>query len=212
MQRVPVKYSLLISHAWMPIQIWHQFINTGTTNPWLTDSFFQIINSLIESFGLKLTYLGCKRWILYVLLFYLQYRPVQTDATRNRCSKHRWSWLLTSIPESRNTNTGKQIWMSRNSQSIKIGKSDLIDIDCIDQMVEIDDTLVSFIDLSWFLPISSIFIGRYICPSVHPKMKTDFMQTVNLSTAELQLRVEGSNNYITFKKIWKILSFLQNQV
>ena len=27
-------------------------------------------------------------------------------------------------------------------------KSDLIDIDCIDQSVEIDDTLVSFIDLS----------------------------------------------------------------
>ena len=35
-------------------------------------------------------------------------------------------------------------------KSIKIGKSDLIDIDCIDQSVEIDDTLVSFIDLSWF--------------------------------------------------------------
>ena len=33
-------------------------------------------------------------------------------------------------------------------KSIKIGKSDLIDIDCIDQSVEIDDTLVSFIDLS----------------------------------------------------------------
>ena len=32
-------------------------------------------------------------------------------------------------------------------KSIKIGKSDLIDIDCIDQSVEIDDTLVSFIDL-----------------------------------------------------------------
>ena len=29
-----------------------------------------------------------------------------------------------------------------------MGKSDLIDIDCIDQLVEIDDTLVSFIDLS----------------------------------------------------------------
>ena len=27
-----------------------------------------------------MTCLGCKRWILYVLLFYLQYRPVQTDA------------------------------------------------------------------------------------------------------------------------------------
>ena len=34
-----------------------------------------------------------------------------------------------------------------SSQSIKIGKSDLIDIDYIDQSVEIDDTLVSFIDL-----------------------------------------------------------------
>ena len=33
-------------------------------------------------------------------------------------------------------------------QSIKISKSDLIDIDCIDQSVEIDDTLFSFIDLS----------------------------------------------------------------
>ena len=37
-----------------------------------------------------------------------------------------------------------------NSQSIKIAKSDLIDIDCIDQSIEIDDTLVSFIDLSRF--------------------------------------------------------------
>ena len=34
----------------------------------------------MKSFGVKLTWLGCKRWILYVLLFYLQYRPVQTDA------------------------------------------------------------------------------------------------------------------------------------
>ena len=33
-------------------------------------------------------------------------------------------------------------------KSLKMGKSDLIDIDCIDQLVEIDDTLVSFIDLS----------------------------------------------------------------
>ena len=43
-------------------------------------------------------------------------------------------------------------------ESIKIGKSDLIDIDCIDQSVEKDDTL----DLSWFLPTSSICIARYI--------------------------------------------------
>ena len=33
-------------------------------------------------------------------------------------------------------------------QSIKIGKSDLIVINCVDQSVEIDDTLVSFIELS----------------------------------------------------------------
>ena len=33
-------------------------------------------------------------------------------------------------------------------KSIKIGKTDLIDIDCIDQWVEIDDTLVSLIYLS----------------------------------------------------------------
>ena len=53
-------------------------------------------------------------------------------------------------------------------KSMKIGKSDmsdLIGIDCIHQSVEIDDTLVSFIDLSRFLPISSIHIARNICSS-----------------------------------------------
>ena len=50
----------------------------------------------------------------------------------------------------------------RSSQSIKIGKSDLIDIDSIDQSVEIDDTVSSFIDLSWFLSISPIYSGRYV--------------------------------------------------
>ena len=35
-------------------------------------------------------------------------------------------------------------------KSIKIGKSDLIDIDYIDQSVEIDDTLDSFVDLYRF--------------------------------------------------------------
>ena len=73
-REVLVKYSLLITHEGMPIQIWHQVRER------LTDSFFQIINSLIESFGIKFTCLGCKRWILYVLLFYLQYWPVQTGA------------------------------------------------------------------------------------------------------------------------------------
>ena len=36
--------------------------------------------------------------------------------------------------------------LAPSSQSLKIGKSDLIDIDCIDQSVEIDDTFVSFIN------------------------------------------------------------------
>ena len=58
----------------------------------------------------------------------------------------------------------------------------MIDIDSFDQSAEIDDTLVSFIDLSWFLPISSIHIGKNICPSVNQKSKTGFMQTVNLLT------------------------------
>ena len=36
--------------------------------------------------------------------------------------------------------------LAPSGQSLEIGKSDLIDIDCIDQSVEIDDTLVSFIN------------------------------------------------------------------
>ena len=46
------------------------------------------------------------------------------------------------------------------------------------------------------------FTWRYICSSVpsHPKMKTDFMQTVNLLTMELQLKVEGSNNLLSSLK------------
>ena len=55
---------------------------------------------------------------------------------------------------------------------MEIGKSDFIDIDCIDQSVEIDETLISSIDLSWFLPISVIHIGRKVCPSVLQKIKT----------------------------------------
>ena len=43
------------------------------------------------------------------------------------------------------------------------------------------------------------FIGRYICSSVpsYPQMKNDFMQTVNLLTIKLQLKVEGSNNLLS---------------
>ena len=48
------------------------------------------------------------------------------------------------------------------SQSIKIAKSDLNDIDCIDQSVEIDDTLVSFIDLQYLDFTDSINLYRKI--------------------------------------------------
>ena len=55
--------------------------------------------------------------------------------------------------------------------------------------------------------------------SVHPKMKTDYMQAVSFLTIELQLilRVEGSNNYHFLKKSFKNKSeksylFLKNQV
>ena len=75
MQRlVLLKYSPLITHTGMPIWIWHQLWER------LTDSFFQGINSLTESFWGKLDL----PWLLTLdfvcLLFYLQYRPVQTDA------------------------------------------------------------------------------------------------------------------------------------
>ena len=99
-------------------------------------------------------------------------------------------------------------------KSIKIGKSDLIYIDFSDQSVEIDDTLVSFSNLSLILPISSIHIGRNISSSVHQKIKT-----VKLLTIEWRLKVEGSNSYHrdyivyqTLSLIKKIVSNLQNQV
>ena len=73
-------------------------------------------------------------------------------------------------------------------KSIKIGKSALIDTDCIDQSVEIDDTLFGFYRFHRF-------ISEAI--SVHPKMKTDFMPTVNLLTTELQSK---DQTIITLKK------------
>ena len=59
---------------------------------------------------------------------------------------------------------------------------------------------------------SSIYLNSYQFhqfisedTSVHPKMKSDYMQAVSFLTIELQLilRVEGSNNYHFFKKIFK---------
>ena len=58
--------------------------------------------------------------------------------------------------------------INSQSQSIKIGKSDLIDIDCIDQSVEIDDTLVSFIDLSRFYRFHRFVSEDASVTSVHP--------------------------------------------
>ena len=78
---------------------------TGTTN----GSFIQIINSLIESFWCKLDL----PWLLTLdfvcLLFYLQYRPVQTDAPATGAANIGGLTLLMPIPERRNTNAGKQI-------------------------------------------------------------------------------------------------------
>ena len=43
--------------------------------------------------------------------------PTGTDrCIRNRCSKQRWSYLLMPFRESRNTNTGKQIWMPTKAE------------------------------------------------------------------------------------------------
>ena len=67
------------------------------------------------------------------------------------------------ICNEQNTQSSKSIkicidlWIVK---SIKISKTDLTDIDCIDQSIEIDDTLILVIDLSWFLPISWIYMGR----------------------------------------------------
>ena len=69
-------------------------------------------------------------------------------------------------------------------KSIKIVKSDLINIDCIDQSVEIDDTLLSSLSIYLGFYRFHRFISEDI--SVHQKMKTDFMPTVNLLTIELQ--------------------------
>ena len=100
-----------------------------------------------------------------------------------------------------NTGSSQSIKISIDlsiDKSIKIGTSDLIDIDCIDQSVEIDDTLGSFIDLSRLYRFHRFLLeDKLFCSSVHPKMKTYFMQTANLLTIELQLRVEGSNNLLS---------------
>ena len=85
-------------------------------------------------------------------------------------------------------------WASGWDTHPEVGKSDLIVIDCIDQSVEIDDTLVSFIHI--FILIFTDFIDLYRkIHSVYETMKTEFMQSANLLRIELQLRVEWPNIY-----------------
>ena len=101
-------------------------------------------------------------------------------------------------------------------KSMKIDKCDLIDVDCIDQLVEINGTLVFYRFILIFTDFIVFHIGRYISSSVYQKVKTDLMQTVNLLRIELKLRVEGSNIYHLFikhlsllhKSLKKIFSFL----
>ena len=57
-REVFVKYSLLITHAEMPLWIWHQL---GERRNGFT---FQIINSLIESWGVRLTCLDCNMYFI----------------------------------------------------------------------------------------------------------------------------------------------------
>ena len=82
-----------------------------------------------------------------------------------------WNWKPSRVAYIIGHEWDGHMYTSRSSQSIKIGFELSIDKSIemekriwlisigIDQSVEIDDTLVSFIDLSWFLPISSIYIG-----------------------------------------------------
>ena len=97
---------------------------------------------------------------------------------RLNCKENYFNCEIRKLKSASNTRSSQSIKIGIVYKSMKIGISDLIDIDCIDQSVEINDTLVSFIDLSRFKRFHRSYIGRYICFSVHPKMKTDFMQTV----------------------------------
>ena len=100
------------------------------------------------------------------------------------------------------------------NKSVKIGKSNLIDIYCINQSVEIDDTLVLIIDLSWFLPISLIYIGRYImfiCSSknenwIHANSKfiDNWVAIESWRIKELSLKKIFKKSYLFFKTMFKI--------
>ena len=114
-----------------------------------------------------------------------------------------------------NARSSKSIKIGTNlsiDKSIKIGKSDLIDIDCIDQSVEIDDTLVSFIDLSWFYRFHRFLSEDTSVLLFIQKWKLiSCKQWICWLTIELHLRVEGSSNLLSFfflKVFKKTLSFV----
>ena len=93
------------------------------------------------------------------------------------------------------------------NKSIKICKSDLIGMDWINQSLEINDTLVSFIDLCTFH-----WLHRFLSKDTSVllfirKWKLISCKQWNLLTIELQLRVEGSNNLLSlfWKKFYKNL-------
>ena len=93
-------------------------------------------------------------------------------------------------------------------KSIEIGKSDFIDIDCIDQSVEIDDTLVSFIDrdLSWFLPIQRIDSCRkIICSLINENWIHANGKCIDSWAAIESRRIKQLS---LFQKIFKIFFFL----
>ena len=73
-------------------------------------------------------------------------------------------------------------------------------MDCIDQSVEIDDTLFLVYRFILILPISSIYIAIHLFIQ---NWKTEFVQPVNLFTVELQLWVEESNSWHFLKKSFK---------
>ena len=73
---------------------------------------------------------------------------------------------------------GKNTW---SSQLIKIGKSDLIDMDCLDQLVEINDVYRFILILPWF-HANSKFVDNWVA-----------------------IEVEGSNNYHFLKNSYFFL-------
>ena len=90
-------------------------------------------------------------------------------------------------------------------QSIKIGKCDLIDFDCIDQSVEIDDTLVSFIDLYWKI---HLFTKRWKLNS-WKRQSYYWQRSCNWESKDRNIyRCIVYQSFITFKWIFKKSSYL----